>query len=161
MTTDLSPELLALGDALERGAASDLASRRRKRATRLVACVAALAVLVPGIAFAADRWIGADEVAQSLPAGTLSLAGTEPTCTVVKDGVEYHCTLAHAPAPEVSDWAGTVEPTVDATKHVNGGCRSLRSDGREWECYLGDAAVEQRIVSADFLGAYAPTPGRG
>jgi hypothetical protein len=161
MTTDLTPELHALGEALERSAASDLTVRRRRRAKRLVASLAAVAVLVPGIALAADRWIGADDVARSIPAGTLSLAGTEPTCTVVKQGVEYRCTLAHAPAPEVSDWAGTVEPTVDATKHVNGGCRSLRSDGREWECYLGDAAVDQQIVSADFLGEYAPTPGRG
>jgi hypothetical protein len=80
---------------------------------------------------------------------------------VVTPNVEYHCVLAHAPAPEVSDWKGTVLPTVDATKHVNGGCRSLASDGREWECYVGEAAVKQLIVDADFLGEYAPTPGVG
>src|SRR5207244_13222477 len=63
-----------------------------------------------------DLLISNDEVAKSLPAGTLSLAGTEPTCTAVEDGVEYHCVLSKPPAPEVSDWKGTVEPTVDATK---------------------------------------------
>ena len=104
---------------------------------------------------------GTDEVARSLPAGTLSLAGTSPTCTVVRQDVEYHCTLAKAPAPEVSDWKGTVEPTVDGSKHVNGGCRSLRSDGLEWECYIGRTAVEQRIIGAGFLGEYAPSPGVG
>jgi hypothetical protein len=56
---------------------------------------------------------------------------------------------------------GVVEPTVDATKHVNGGCRSLDSDGRTWQCYIGQAAVDQKIVSAGFLGEYAPTPGVG
>jgi hypothetical protein len=96
-----------------------------------------------------------------MPAGTLALAGTEPTCTVVRDGVEFHCTLAKAPAPEVSNWQGTVEPTVDATKHVNGGCRSLNSAGTEWECYLGRAAVDQQIIGASFLGDYAPSPGVG
>jgi hypothetical protein len=96
-----------------------------------------------------------------MPAGTLALAGTEPSCTVVTEGVEYHCTLAKAPAPEVEDWKGTVEPTVGRDKRVNGGCRSLASDGREWECYLGKAAVDQQIIGAGFLGESAPSPGQG
>jgi len=50
---------------------------------------------------------------------------------------------------------------VDATKHVNGGCRSTRSDGREWRCYIGQEAVEQEIIGPDFLGEYAPSPGVG
>jgi hypothetical protein len=54
-----------------------------------------------------------------------------------------------------------VEPTVDATKHVNGGCRSLRTDGLEWQCYLGRAAVDEKIIGAGFLGEYAPSPGQG
>jgi hypothetical protein len=163
--TDPSPALRLLGDALEEAATADLAAAaapRRSRVSRRVAVLAvALAILVPGVAIAATQLIGTDEVEQSLPAGTLSLAGTEPTCTVVEQDVEYHCLLARAPAPEVADWKGIVEPTVDATKHVNGGCRSLTSDGREWQCYIGQAAVEQRIIGADFLGEYAPSPGVG
>ena len=63
------------------------------------------------------------------------LQGTEPRCSVVRQKVEYHCVLTRLPAaPEVSDLKGTVEPTVDAAKHVNGGCRSLTSDGRVWQC---------------------------
>jgi hypothetical protein len=165
--TDLQTQLHRLGDALESAADADLRTaaptpaRRRRVSTRVALIAAAVAVLVPSVAFAASHLIGTDEVAHSLPAGTLSLAGTEPTCTVVVQDVEYHCVLAHAPAPEVSDWNGTVEPTVDATKHVNGGCRSLASDGREWECYIGQAAVDQQIVGKGFLGEYAPTPGVG
>jgi len=164
---DAHTTLDRLGDALESAAAADLrtvppASPHRRRFSKRVAiAVAAVAVLVPGVALAASHLIGTDEVAASLPAGTLSLAGTEPTCTVVVQDVEYHCVLAHAPAPEISDWKGTVEPTVDATKHVNGGCRSLASDGRDWECYIGQAAVDQRIIGAGFLGEYAPSPGQG
>jgi hypothetical protein len=100
-------------------------------------------------------------VAASLPQGTLSLAGTDPTCTAKQEGVEYHCTLAKPPAPEGSDWLGTVEPTVDASKHVNGGCRSLNHAGTEWDCYLGQKAVDEQIVGQSFLGQYAPTPGVG
>jgi len=156
-----APALTALGDALERAAAQDL-RRRRTRRRRLVALVATLVVAVPGIAYAASSLISVDEVAAGLPAGTYMLQGTAPHCTVVHAGIEYHCVLSKLPAqPEVADLKGTVEPTVNGDKHVNGGCRSLRSDGREWQCYIGQAAVEQRIVSADFLGEYAPGPGRG
>ena len=149
-----------LGDALEAAASRDLATRRRPRRGVIAAAVAAV-VLVPAVAIAGSKLISNGDVANSLPAGTLSLAGTDPTCTTVTDGVEYRCVLAKAPAPEVSDWNGTVEPTVDKTKHVNGGCRSLNSAGTTWECYLGRAAVDQRIIGAGFLGEFAPSPGVG
>jgi len=118
------------------------------------------AVLGGAAAIAADQLTTTD-VAKSLPAGTAALIGTDPTCTVVAKNVEYRCVLAKPPAPEVSDWKGAVEPTVDATKHVNGGCRALQSDGLQWECYLGQAAVDQQIISQGFLGQYAPEPGHG
>ena len=161
--TTVSRQLNDLGDALERATAADLAASRRRRAPRKLALtIAALAVAIPGLAFAANALISSEEVAASLPAGTRMLQGTEPRCTVVKVDIEYHCVLTKPiAAPEVSDMKGTVEPTVDATKHVNGGCRSLDSDGRTWQCYIGQAAVEQQIIGAGFLGEYAPTPGVG
>jgi hypothetical protein len=158
--TELTPRLARLGDDLERAARRDLRPRRRRRRRVAIAAVAAL-VLVPSAAVAGIELIGEDDVARSLPAGTLSLAGTEPDCTVVRQDVEYHCVLARPPAPEVSDWTGTVEPTVDASRHVNGGCRSLNAEGIEWRCYIGEEAVRQRIVGPGFLGEYAPSPGVG
>ena len=152
-------ELDRLGEVLERATARDLGRTRRRR--RFATTAVALAILVPGGAFAAERLISNDEVAASLPAGTLSLAGTEPTCTTVKQDVEYRCVLAKAPAPEVSDWLGTVEPTVDRTQHVNGGCRSLNHAGTEWRCYVGKAAVDEQIVGAGFLGEKVSGPGVG
>jgi hypothetical protein len=155
--------LSQLGDILEGAAARELArARRTTRRRRLVVGVVAVAIAAPGIAYAASTLISADDVAAGLPGGTRMLQGTDPHCTVVREGVEYHCVLSKLPAePEVADLKGTVEPTVDRTRHVNGGCRSLKSDGREWQCYLGSAAVDQRIVSADFLGEYMPSPGVG
>lgn len=167
MTAPLSPDLDRLGSELEQAARRDLAATRaaarrpRVRRRRLLVAVVAAAVAIPAAAVAADHLIGTDEVAASLPAGTLSLAGTEPTCTVVRKNVEFHCILARPPAPEVEDWKGTVEPTVDASQHVNGGCRSLVSDGTEWQCYLGDEAVRQQIISAGFLGEEVSGPGVG
>jgi hypothetical protein len=165
--TDVSTTLDRLGRALEEAGMADLAAtaepapRRRRVSRRVAVAVVALAVLVPGVALAASQLIGTAEVEQSLPAGTLALAGTNPTCTVVEQDVEYMCVLEHAPSPEVSDWKGTVEPTVDTRKHVNGGCRALTSDGRTWRCYIGRAAVDQQIIGEGFLGEYAPSPGVG
>ena len=150
-------ELVQLGNDLEAAARRDV----RRAPRRIVAVAIAAVVLVPAAAFAGAKLITNDDVAASLPAGTLSLEGTHPTCTTVSDGVEYHCVLAKAPRPEVSDWKGTVEPTVDKTSHVNGGCRSLNSEGTEWECYIGQAAVDQQIVSQGFLGEKTFGPGVG
>ena len=168
MTTD--HDLHRLGDVLEQAAAADLdrppaagppVPVRRRRSRRLVVGLVAAAVAIPAVAYGATRIFGTEQVAASMPAGTLALAGTDPTCTIVKEGVEFHCVLAKAPAPEVSDWKGTVEPTVDAAKKVNGGCRGLNSAGTEWECYLGQAAVDQQIVGQDFLGETVAGPGVG
>jgi hypothetical protein len=167
MTTQLPPDLARLGDELERAAIADLgatapvALRPRRISRRLAVAIAVAVIGIPGVAIAANQLTSSSDVAASMPAGTLALAGTEPTCTIVTEGVEFHCVLAKAPAPEVSDWMGTVEPTVDATKHVNGGCRSLASDGKEWECYLGQAAVDQRIIGQGFLGQASSGPGEG
>jgi hypothetical protein len=159
----MNEQLTRLGDDLERATAQDLAGRRRtRRSRRLLLAAAALAVAIPGLAFATSALISSDEVAASLPAGTRMLEGTEPRCTVIEQDVEYRCELTKPIAnPEVSDLKGTVEPTVDATKHVNGGCRSLDSEGRTWQCYIGQAAVAQKIIGPGFLGEYAPVPGVG
>jgi len=96
-----------------------------------------------------------------MPADAAIFAGREATCIVVVPNVEYHCVLDRPPVQEVADFTGVDEPTVDATKHVNGGCNGSTADGLVWECYLGEEAVRQQIIGPDFLGAYAPDPGHG
>jgi hypothetical protein len=156
----MTDRLVSIGDALERAARKDL-RRHTSRRRRVIGGAAVLAILLPGGALAANL-LSTEDVARSLPAGTKFLVGTTPKCEVVKEGVEYHCTISgHFESEIDGSLKGTVEPTVNASKHVNGGCRSLSEDGREWSCYVGDEAVRRQIIGPDFLGAYAPSPGVG
>jgi hypothetical protein len=177
MTTDTHiPDRLAqLGEALDRAVRADLVAqhvvtrrtrRPRVRHPRRMALAAVLTVvLVPAAAVAATQLLSTAQVAASVPQGTKALIGTDPTCTVVTANVEYHCVLAQAPSenggPAPGDWNATVEPTVDATKHVNGGCRAQNAAGTEWECYIGQEAVTQKIIGASFLGQPVLGPGVG
>jgi hypothetical protein len=165
---DLSPSLQHLGDALHRATTADVRPAEmpaRPRRRRMVAALVVAVIAIPGAALAASALISDSQVAQSLPQGTLALLHTHPTCTTVTAGVEYDCTLQKAPSgvgdSSEGGWLGTVEPTVDATKHVNGGCRSLNTTGTHWHCYIGQEAVRQQIIGAGFLGQYAPSPGVG
>jgi hypothetical protein len=158
---DQTPKLSALGDRLERAVAADLAARPRRRHRRTLLAVVALLTVASAGAAIASSFAGGEEVSRSMTAGAFILQGTRPACTVVKPNVEFHCVLERPPLHEVDDFTGVVYQTVDATQHVNGGCRSLRADGLVWQCYLGQAAVEQRIISADFLGEVQTTPAVG
>jgi hypothetical protein len=156
----MTDRLVLIGDDLERAARKDL-RRHTARRRRILGGAAALAILIPSGALAAGL-LSTEDVERSLPAGTKFLVGTTPRCTVVEEGVEYRCTISgHFESEIDGSLKGTVEPTVDKTKHVNGGCRSLTDDGREWSCYVGEAAVREQIIGPDFLGEYAPSPGVG
>jgi hypothetical protein len=167
----MNTQLTDLGDALERAVAVKIQGApapsrvRRWRSPRVAALVAVVAVAVPAGTYAATVLLSNSQVAVSMPAGALSLAGTNPTCTTVVANVEYHCTLSSAPSndggPAAGQWLGTLEPTVDASKHVNGGCRSLNGPGTIWECYIGEAAVTQNIIGETILGNYVSSPGSG
>lgn len=177
MTTTSEQDRLRLdqlGDALHAAAGDDLAGRRgaagharaartRRRRRGFVVAAVAAAVAVPGVAIAANALIGEDEVARSIPNGTSALIGTDPTCTVVREGIEFDCTLARAPSREGApdDWRGTVEPSVDDDSRFNGGCRSLDSAGMHWRCYAGREAVRQQIIGASLLGQVSSGPGAG
>ena len=152
-----------LGAALERAAERDLEHERTPRRVprRLLVIAAVVIVAGTGIAIGATQLISNETVAASMPAGALWLQGTDPTCTTVTEGVEYHCVLAKHPSDAISDWLGTVNETVDSSQHVNGGCRSLSHDGREWQCYIGQKAVDEKIIGQDFLGQTETSPGVG
>jgi hypothetical protein len=69
--------------------------------------------------------------------------------------------LSRPPArPEVSELKDTVEQTVDETERVTA-VAALSFGGRTWQCYIGQQAVAQRIISADFLGECAREPNVG
>jgi hypothetical protein len=58
-------------------------------------------------------------------------------------------------------YEGAKIATVDAQKHVNGGCVSISADGRRWDCFIGEAAVQHAIVDRSYLGASRPDVGHG
>jgi hypothetical protein len=165
MTPTARERLDNLGDALHAATTANLARTERTRRRRTVAGVlAATAIALPGAALAANALITGDDVAKSIPQGTLVLMGTNPSCTTVRANLEFDCVLATVPKEgdiAAGGWKGTVEPTVDRNKRVNGGCRSLNAAGTHWSCYIGEEAVRQHIIGPDLLGQFAPVPGRG
>lgn len=171
---NLTDELDRLGDALYAATIADLrrertqavAARRPRvyRRPKLVAAFAAAVVGVPGVALAADALTSPQQVAHSLPNGTLALLNTHPTCTAITPGVEFDCHLTSPPSHvdiSAGQWDKTVEPTVDQTKHVNGGCRSENAQGTHWRCYIGQAAVTEKIIGQQLLGTTSSGPGVG
>src|SRR4051794_14000399 len=123
--TQLSSRLNELGDALEQAAAADLAAsnstrvRRLRPRRRVLLVAAALAAVLSGGGAIAATLLSSNDVSRSIVAGGFIFQGTHPACTVVTEGVEYNCTLDKPPAPEITDFKGTVYQTVDATQHVN------------------------------------------
>ena len=142
-------------------ASDDLAMARRRRTRRWIVAGAAGAVLAVGGVAAATGVFSTDTVERGMPGGSVLFQGTDPSCTTTDD-VVFDCTLAHAPTEEVlGDYTGAAEVIVDETSHVNGGCRSIDAEGLRWTCFVGQRAVDEAIISQDFLGELTLGPGRG
>jgi hypothetical protein len=152
------PGLDHLGDALSRATERDLRRSSRRPIRRIAVVVAALAIVGTGTAAAAGLFTP-KQVAAGMPAGAVIFDQTNPTCVTDAGGTVFHCTLASAPAPEVSDFSLTKEVLVVDGK-VAGGCIGRDAAGLTWDCYIGQDAVDHEIVSQDFLGEPAG-PGRG
>ncbi len=179
--TICDPRLPLLGDALREAAAADLArsgptpidearSRRHirprarfSRRARIATALAVAALAIPAAAIATGVLTSEQEVADSI-AGTITFAGTEPTCTTLREGVEYECVVDHdqlinGEGVKPGHFLGVVLPSIDRnTERTNGGCRSQDAEGTRWTCYLGDESVRQRILMPSALGQYVPTP---
>ena len=136
--------------------------RRSRRRTLRVVAIGTLAVLgVGGAAAAAVSTMSTDDVSHGLPGGSMIFQGTNPACSS-RDDVVFDCTLASAPTAEVlDDYTNAAELFVDQDLNIAGGCRGQSVDGLKWTCYLGQRAVDEGILSADLLGQYSPSPGRG
>ena len=161
MTGSTEPlDLDGLGDALSASTARDLRPGRGRSVRRVALAVAMIAVIGTGTVAAASL-LSPKQVAAAMPAGAVIFDQTNPTCVAGSDGVVFHCTLATAPssASGISDFDGTKEAMVVAGK-VSGGCIGQDPAGMSWDCYVGQAAVDQGIISQDFLGEPAG-PGIG
>lgn len=89
-----------------------------------------------------------------LPAGAV-LQGAVPSCTTL-DSIEFECTIEAYPDAVLIDMTGYATIIVDDTSHVSGGCRATTPDALSWTCYVGQAAIDQEIVGASFMGDWAP-----
>ncbi len=90
-----------------------------------------------------------------LPAGA-RLQGVSPSCTTT-DSIVYDCTIAAYPEDgKAPDMTGYTTIIVDDTSHVSGGCRSVSVDATRFTCYVGQRAIDEDIVSAGYLGDWAP-----
>jgi hypothetical protein len=185
--TELSPRLSRLGDVLERAVAADLARQprapRRLRSRRLLLLAAALAALVGGgAAIAAGVLKTAEEQERGMLGGHLLFEGSDPSCESLST-TSFRCTLERPPTrmtfyrertPTGSPTydAQTFEPvsdvflgmrmvTVDSDLRVDGACVSTRADGRVWDCFLGQEAVERGLVRPELLGRSMPSPPTG
>lgn len=154
-----SSPLRELGDALSQATERDLKRAHRRPTRRIALVVATLAVVTAGTAAAAGLF-SPRQVAAGMPAGAAIFDQTDPTCVVNADGVSFRCMLTSAPAPEVTDFTGAKEVlAIDGV--AAGGCIGLDSAGMAWDCYIGQDAVDQEIISQGFLGEPILGPGRG
>ena len=156
---DTRLDLARLGDDLEAAAQRDLKSAGRRRTGRVGIGVVLLTVLAAGTAVATGVF-SPREVAAGLPAGAMIFGGTHPTCALDADGVTYHCTLATAPAPEISDFKGSKQ-LIAIDQKIAGGCIGQDHAGMTWDCYVGKEAVRMQILVEDLLGQPELEPGRG
>ena len=73
------------------------------------------------------------------------MTATQPTCTAIREDVEYECAFAESPR------VGRVVRIVDASGQVDGGCRSQNAVETFWICYFGEAAVHHQVVAQGVL----------
>lgn len=179
--TDLSTQIDQVGDALQRAWREDQLRHGRRpllrRPRRLVLGLALVAaVLGGGAAIAATMLKSAADEQQGMVGGHEIFAGSQPSCEALTAS-SFRCTLDKPPTgmtfgredpagsivyrgkrytPAFDIFLGMKFPTVDSTHHVDGACVSISADGRTWNCYLGQSAVEQGIIGPTMLGHYQP-----
>ena len=165
-TTDRATRLDDLRGALLAAAAADLASADAARAAaslprpaarparrlhfghtraRLALAFLVIALAAPGVVIATGLTGPEQAAANGLPAGTRVMTATQPTCTAIREGVEYECAFAESPQ------VGRVVRTVDASGQVDGGCRAQNAVETFWICYFGAAAVHHQVVAQEVL----------
>jgi hypothetical protein len=160
-TPSSAPDLETLGDELSLATARDARRRSAGRVRKVGIGVVVLLVIGAGTVAAAGLF-SPKQVAAGMPGGAVIFDGTHPSCVANGDG-SFACSLATAPdgtdAAAAGDYTGTKEVLVVGGKAA-GGCIGLDAAGMSWTCYVGQDAVDQEIISQDFLGEPAG-PGQG
>ena len=171
--SDTTTELTLLGNALEHAWRLDhrRAKKGRSRRSRLLIVVALLAlVLGGGAALATTLLKTASEEETGMVGGYQLFAGSQPRCQA-RTATSFHCVLAKSPTGmtfydadgrQIFDvFLGVKAETVDSHRRVDGACVSVTADGRAWNCYLGQEAVERGVLNPGRLGTYLAEPPTG
>jgi hypothetical protein len=169
---ELTEQLDHVGDVLQSGWRRDHARSGRfvrlRRPRRLLLVLALFAAIVGGgAAVAADVLKSTEDEQQGMIEGYQLFDGSRPTCKPLTS-TSFRCTLEEPPTGMtfydehghklLDRFLGLTAETVDSTSHVDGACVSIRIDGRAWNCFLGDEAVERGLIRAEMLGVYRPEP---
>jgi hypothetical protein len=102
----------------------------------------------------------ATRVEHGMPAGAAIFDQSDPTCLPNADGSSFRCTLAHPPAGDLPTYLDTKEVlAIDGV--AAGGCIGLDATGMTWDCFIGQAAVDRKIISQELLGQPVSGPGQG
>ena len=157
LTTPQS-RLQELGDELSRATERDMRRGRPRAIRRVALAVVILAVIGTGTAAAAGLF-SPKQIEDAMPAGAVLFDQTDPTCAHQGSNGAFRCTLATAPTVDGPGYLGTKETLVVAGK-IAGGCIGRDEAGLTWDCYVGQDAVDQEIITKDFLGEPAG-PSRG
>jgi hypothetical protein len=163
---DIDIALSQIGRDLRSAARSDLARSGRRsymsqrRMFALIAAIVAVLVAVgAGIAAGVLKTTSQEEV--GLLNGAATFAGTHPVCKQLAAD-HFSCVLETTPTEltfsDGASYRGVKMGSVDATKHVDGGCVAISDDGRAWDCYLGQEAVRRGIIDSGYLGQFVPAP---
>lgn len=102
----------------------------------------------------------AQQVEVGMPAGAAIFDQTDPTCLPNPDGRSFRCTLARPPVGEITTFLGAKEVLAIDGK-VGGGCIGLDVAGMQWDCFIGQDAVDREIIGPDLLGEPVLGPGVG
>jgi len=168
MTSQLSPDLVQLGDDLEHAIAAEIQISTitrlpvwRRSRLAAAATIAGGVLLAAAGSAAAVALLSGNDVASAMPGSAAVFVGTNPTCTT-SDHVTFQCTLQSAPSAEIlSTYVGSKETFQDANGNIAGGCIGQDVAGLVWTCYAGQAAVQHGIISPALLGQHESGPASG
>jgi hypothetical protein len=170
--TEMTEQLDHVGDVLHRAWRRDHARSGRlvrfRRPRRFLLVLTLFAAIVGGgAAIAAGVLKSTGDEQQGMIEGYQLFDGSRPTCEPLTP-TSFRCTLEEPPTGMtfydqnghrlLDRFLGLTAETVDATNHVDGACVSIRTDGRAWNCFLGDEAVKRGLIRAEMLGVYRPEP---
>ena len=159
MTTNESSRDLSPDSARARAAAGSSACRRLRRRGRIASGSASPTVLAAGTAIATGVF-APRQVAAAFRRAHSSSAGRTRPARSTRDGVTYHCTLASAPAPEISGLPGLEAADRDRPRR-SPAAASPEPAGMTWDCYVGRRRGRSVEILTEDAGPAGLEPGRG